>query len=554
MFEQISLLFCDNKRKLLMNDQPPSWIKDLKLDSLLDIMCAGSPNPACRRIMTAVLSELNNDPETIDYRYDILQDFCREPVLLETLRQVLARLETIERDRQSAARMRNRVTAEYKLAKEISIFMEYGEIYKKLASALSAHQKACRSKGLKNLAASIHNDLAQADFRELTQMLFNLKQCLKGYLRIKLQVRMDTSFKLTDARILDIDSNGFGADCLGKEAYSGHSLAQEVKNLLQGGKGKDDAYPVKQIDYLLEQNVQEVKDKALLSIAAILEVLSARNSAYLRKLADELVYYEGAGKLAAVMQQCDLVSAHAVIVPSAKRCLQANGLYDLSFALYLYKTGQNRPMELIVSNDVAFNETGRIQIISGPNQGGKTTYLRAIGILQVLAQAGLPIPAAQADISPADQIFTHFPVDEMPESHEGRLGEELDRMLAILKQATPDSLILMNESFASTNAREGSQIAENVLSAIALIGTRCAFVTHLYEFAGKVDFINQTVQARQAGAARLISMAAQYEDARPESDRTQDGPVRLRTYRILPGPPAKSSFAADIARQFGIRR
>jgi DNA mismatch repair ATPase MutS len=231
----------------------------------------------------------------------------------------------------------------------------------------------------------------------------------------------------------------------------------------------------------------------------------------------------------------------------------AEGIYDLSFALYLSEKGCLNPMENIVTNDVCIKETERIQIITGPNQGGKTTYIRAMGILQVLAQAGIPVPAVKAVVSPVDRIFTHFPVDERPESNEGRLGEELGRMLSILENATPKSLVLMNEAFASTNSKEGSLIAQDILSALAVIGARCSFVTHLYELAHRIDNINKGLENIGEKCSRLISMAAQYEENQSNSEEEEDVEIRKRTYRIIPGIPSKSSFAADIAAQFGIR-
>ncbi|KNY28869.1 MutS-related protein [Pseudobacteroides cellulosolvens] len=553
MVNKVSLLYCNSNEKLHLRSEMPEFIKDLQLDKIIDIMCAGSKNQNCRRIITSVFTELCQNSEDIDYRYDILQDFIQSPHLVEDLEVLFSRLDSVERDRQASIRVKNRVSAEYKLIKDIVAFLEYCEIYKKLAAALNCYRGKYMSPGLKKFCATVCEYAAGNNFAELQKTLLTLKQCLKGYMRLKLEVRLDTSFKLIEALLVDIDSNGFGSDCIDKEEYAYGSWAQRLKKLFSIGSKYSDTQIIRHIDYILEQNVNEVKDKVLTSISSILEAMAASASSFLRNLSEELLFYEGALKLVNKMHRFGLAASRAVIAPAGERSIYVQGVYDLSFAFYLADSGCEKPMEVIVSNKVCLDDEGRIQIITGPNQGGKTTYIRAAGILQVLAQAGIPVPAAKAAVSPVDCLFTHFPADEKPESNEGRLGEELDRMLFILENATPKSLVLMNESFASTNSREGSAIAEDILSALAVIGARCAFVTHLYELAERVDSINKDIQAIREGSSRLVSMAAQFQEGDRSLEADNQKSIRRRTYRIVAGPPAKSSFAADIAEQFGIR-
>jgi DNA mismatch repair ATPase MutS len=119
--------------------------------------------------------------------------------------------------------------------------------------------------------------------------------------------------------------------------------------------------------------------------------------------------------------------------------------------------------DAVVKNDVRMDKNGRIFILTGPNQGGKTTYVQMVGLCQILAQLGLWVPARQARISPVDGIYTHYPMEESSAKATGRFGDEAQRLSDIFTGATRHSLILLNESLASTNAGESLYIAQDLV-------------------------------------------------------------------------------------------
>jgi DNA mismatch repair protein MutS len=194
----------------------------------------------------------------------------------------------------------------------------------------------------------------------------------------------------------------------------------------------------------------------------------------------------------------------------------------------------------IVTNDVAMDEDGRISILTGPNQGGKTTYTHMVGLCQLLAQTGLWVPAAQARLSPVDNIYTHYPVAEHLASGTGRFGEEAQRLHQIFAHATRYSLILLNESLASTNPGESLYIAQDLVRILRRLGARVIFATHLHELAAAVDALN----ASTAGESRIVSLVASGTEAGDESPRC--------SYKIVPGPPLGCSYAREIAARYGI--
>ncbi len=192
-----------------------------------------------------------------------------------------------------------------------------------------------------------------------------------------------------------------------------------------------------------------------------------------------------------------------------------------------------------VANPAHLNGAWRIAVLTGPNSGGKTTYLRAVGLAQVMAQAGLMIPAARARISPVERVLTHFPALE--NRQQGRLAEEAERLRLLFQQAIPRSLVLLNETFASTSSGEATYLAQDMLCGLRAFGLRAIYATHLTELADHFEEIERAVE----GESRLVSLVAGVDlDAAGEA---------TPTYRIAPGLPHARSYAQEIARRHGIR-
>jgi len=204
--------------------------------------------------------------------------------------------------------------------------------------------------------------------------------------------------------------------------------------------------------------------------------------------------------------------------------LSARGLYDASLALSL-DDGQ------AVGNDL--DADGRqLIMITGANQGGKSTFLRSVGQAYLMMQAGMFVPADSFAAGLSTGAFTHFKREEDATMEMGKLDEELDRMSVIVGQVTPGCLLLCNESFASTNEREGSEIARQVIRALTEAGIRIIFVTHLYDLAERYY--------AQHDPATLFLRAERRPDGR-------------RTFRLLAGEPLSTSYGQDLYQQvFGV--
>ncbi len=170
-------------------------------------------------------------------------------------------------------------------------------------------------------------------------------------------------------------------------------------------------------------------------------------------------------------------------------------------------------------------------VVTGANRGGKSTFLRGLGVAQLMMQAGMFVPAESFRADVRHGLFTHFKREEDALLRSGKLDEELGRMSAIVDEVSPGALVLLNESFASTNEREGSEIGRQIVRALLESGVKVAYVTHMYEMAaglrGDLD-----------GDAAFL-----------RAERLPDG---TRTFRIVAGEPLPTSHGQDIyARIFG---
>ena len=195
------------------------------------------------------------------------------------------------------------------------------------------------------------------------------------------------------------------------------------------------------------------------------------------------------------------------------------GLVDASLSL--------RMDERAVGNDVDADDK-RLVVITGANQGGKTTFLRSVGAAQLMMQCGMFVPARSFRASVCETFFTHWRREEDSTMKSGKFDEELSRMSRIADSLSSRSLMLFNESFAATNEREGSEIARQIVTALMAKGVRALFVTHMYDFAGGMF-------ERRLESALFL-----------RAERREDG---KKTYRLAEGEPLKTSFGEDLYQQ-----
>jgi len=236
----------------------------------------------------------------------------------------------------------------------------------------------------------------------------------------------------------------------------------------------------------------------------------------LNMLRNELAFYVGCINLKEQLGQIGNPIVFPVPESITKRRHAFQGLYDVCLALTM--------KQQIVGNDINADNKN-LTIITGANQGGKSTFLRSIGLAQLMMQAGMFVPAREFSANLCHGIFTHYRRKEDASMKSGKLDEELTRMSIIVEQIKPDALLLFNESFAATNEREGSEIARQIVSALLERNIKVFFVTHMYEFA-RIFYEKQMKDA--------IFLRA---------ERKTGG---KRTFRLSEGEPLPTSFGEDV--------
>jgi DNA mismatch repair protein MutS len=288
----------------------------------------------------------------------------------------------------------------------------------------------------------------------------------------------------------------------------------------------------------LFRDLAQVLDTVCQPIAQALRQYNTLPSGFLATLCGDLVFYLAAVRLMERLRSHGLTVCRPDIAPMAERVCELHEAYNLNLALHqIAHVDAQAP---IVTNDVQMGEHGRIGILTGPNQGGKTTYTQMVGLCQILAQTGVWVPAARARLSPVDNIYTHYPVEEQLTKGTGRFGDEAQRLQQIFARGTRYSLILLNESLASTNPGESLYIAQDIVRILRRLGTRAIFATHLHELAADVAALNASTD----GDSHIVSLVASRMGAGEEGSR--------RSYKIAPGPPLGRSYAREIAAQYGI--
>jgi DNA mismatch repair protein MutS len=206
---------------------------------------------------------------------------------------------------------------------------------------------------------------------------------------------------------------------------------------------------------------------------------------------------------------------------SSERRLEIVEGYDLALAVKCMESGAE-----VIPNDCLLSGDERLMVLTGPNQGGKTTYARALGQVLFLASLGCPVPARKARVFLCDSIFTHFSVEEDIGAQSGRLQEELLRVRAILDKATEQSLVILNELFSTTTTRDAHAMGKRILDHFAALDCFCLYVTHIHELA--------------VSSPKAVSLVA----------AVREGNTDVRTYRIMRRPADGQAYAHAIAAKY----
>jgi DNA mismatch repair protein MutS len=505
-------------------------VVDLDLPEVIQALCGGEPRR--ERFVHDLLAAPCADPAVIAYRAEALDDLLADAALRAALRATLPALEALA----ATSRPRSGEGALFRLTQRLSALELYVDAARQLQQALARPRR--RAAALEAVYAALQALTATPTFAALQAELPAVRQRLGEVRSVTIGVNLSDDLQPAAAALLALHA----------EPIAGP--ASLLARLLGRPDGQHGLTPLRPSDLgpdnRLLGDLRRLLDRVIDPLERALERFAALSPAALAGLAPELAFLLDAASLTLRLRDAGLPVCRPVLARREGRVCAVREGYHLGLALRLLGRSDPPPTDAaaaVVTNAMTFDETaGRVWILTGPNRGGKTTYTRAVGLLQVLAQAGLPVPARAARLSPVDAIYTHFPAPEGATLGRGRLDDEAARLAAIFGRATPHSLILLNEVLAGTSTTKALGLAIDAVRGLRLLGARAIYVTHLHELAERVGEIN----ARTAGDGVVGSLVA---DAAREAG--EDG-VHDRTFRVYPGPPRGVSYASDIAARHGI--
>jgi len=204
------------------------------------------------------------------------------------------------------------------------------------------------------------------------------------------------------------------------------------------------------------------------------------------------------------------------------------GAYDMTLGINQYRKDKSCG---VVPNDYRFGEKRRVFILTGANQGGKTTFIRSIGLIQCMAQVGMFVPCRKASLRMVGRIHTQFSREDERGAVVGRFEQELQGIQEILKNLRDGDMVLLNETFTSTQRSVAVVLLKRLLEEMAHRHCCGGLVTHFYEVGDGL---------KGEGFYSLVTEVA------------GDGEGKERTYRIREGASARYSFARDIAVKCGV--
>ena len=501
-------------RDVALDDPLPphaeALFQDLELRTLVAAMADGDAFKA--EVARRVLVEPLDDPAAIGYRQAVLRDCQANPEVVRELYALAGA--SIERPKRSSwTFLRDHPGYGVRHSREVLRILV--ESFRALRRIAEKHGQRFASEGFTTLFALIREELAEARLSEIESHVAELS--LKG--GVLVSARLGPGNKAAD-RVLRSRAAG--------EPHPLKWLRRWLRRRLRRAD-LEFTFELPPRDEKLARELADERDRGLERVADVLAQAIENILAFFGALRAETAFYLGALNLAARLDELGAPRCMPEPLAPAERRRSGRDLFDPCLAL----NGALRP----VGNELAADRR-ELVVITGANQGGKTTFLRSVGLAQLLMQCGLFAPASSFHASVAPRIVTHFKREEDPSMRRGKLDEELARMRSLVTEFGPGlragSLLLLNESFAATNEREGSEIARQIVRALTEAGVQVFFVTHLNDFARSYF--------EQADDAALFL-------------RAQRRPDGTRTFELLPGAPEATSHGEDLYHEiFGDER
>jgi len=477
----------------------PPFLRDLNLDQVLAAMTLGREQYDLAPYFLAPLP----DQAAVYYRHQVVRDLREEGV--RTAVTTFARAMAVVRQAQSTA---SRLRHPYQRQRW---FLDAASTYGQAVAGLTQQlrQAELHSAGLRSLREYLVAYVQSAGYQQLVAGVGELLARL-GEVRYCVHVRG------ARVRVTRYDGEAdYGAEVERTFAKFAQGAVTDYRVKFRTLAGMDD----------VETQILDCVAKLFPEVFGALDEFGRRYASY----ADEVVttfdrevqFYLAYLSYIRSLESAGLEFCFPEVSPDNKQIRVEDG-FDLALAS---KLAGRQP---VVRNSFHLDGPERALVVTGPNQGGKTTFARMFGQLHYLASLGLPVPGRSARLFIPDRIFTHFEKEESLQNLRSKLEDELVRAHQILASATSRSVIVLNESFAATTLEDAAYLGAEILGRITERDLLCVYVT----------FIDQLAALNPA----CVSMVAEV---------VPDNPAE-RTFRIVRKPADGLAYAAAIADRYGL--
>jgi DNA mismatch repair protein MutS len=494
-----SILFDEPEARTNIGGQDaPEFFSDLNLDQIVGAITAGRDEYNLKPFFHVPLSRV----EAITYRHEVLRDLENQ-ALLGYIRSFAQQMRTMRSHLAQADKLY------YKRQKQ-SWFLEAVTIYcdavQQLTDALL--RTSVRSRGFRALREYLTSYAGSGNFRSLageTQKLRGDLSSIRYYLHLQ-------GKRITVSRYEPAPD--YGADVLRTFEKFKEGAAKEYRFQFRSAKDMD------HVEAAILDLVARLYPEIFSSLEEYYECHGGYLDATIARFDREAQFYLACLEHVEALKRAGLTFCYPSVSDRSKD-VSGRDVFDMALANSLVR--RKAP---VVTNDFYLREPERILVVSGPNQGGKTTFARTFGQIHYLASIGCPVPGSEARLFLCDRLFTHFEKEENASSLRGKLEDELLRIHRILECATANSILIMNESFLSTTLSDALYLSEQVLRRIIGLDMLCVSVT----FLGELASLSETT----------VSMVSTVDPQDPA----------VRTFKIVRRPADGLAYAVAIAEKY----